>query len=128
MDSEGNQFNLPGVSRLPEVKGGNYMHLRTNNRSGLHSLDRARGGANINNRRGYVPNTHGSNRKDPRLNYNSSSIPYLNKRQGGPDSGLGNQLPVGSVELGKRPNNYAPVGLGGTIGKTNRPSGLPSVI
>ena len=132
MDSDGgNQFNLPGVSRLPQVdtKGGNFMHLRTNNRSGLHSLDRGRGGAALQNRRGYVPNTHGSNRKDPRLNYNSSSIPYLNKRATGPDSSLGSALPVGSMELGKRPNNYAPVGLGGTMGKTpNRPSGLPSVI
>ena len=105
------------------------MQFRTNNRSGLHSLDRARGGAQAANRRGYMPNTHSSHRKDnSRLNYNSSSIPYLNKRVTGPDSGLGNQLPVGSLELGKRPNNYAPVGLGGTMGKQNRPSGLPSVI
>ena len=131
MGSDSNQFNLPGVSRLPQVdnRGGNFMHLRTNNRSGLHSLDRGRGGAALQNRRGYVPNTHSTNRKDPRLNYNSSSIPYLNKRATGPDSGLGSALPVGSMELGKRPNNYAPVGLGGTMGKTpNRPTGLPKVI
>ena len=83
--TQGKNFNLPGVSRFPVVESGgapqlkqNFMHLRTNNRSGLQSLDRNRGGG-AKNRGGFLPST-GSNRRDSRLNYNSSSIPYLNKR------------------------------------------------
>ena len=67
------------------------MHLRNRgNRSGLKSLERNNGlgGINSNARRGYHPTTQ-SNRKDTRLNYNSSSIPYLNKRGNLLDSQLG---------------------------------------
>ena len=126
------QNQMQGISRLPQVEGaepqprGNYMHLRTNNRSGMQSLDRNRGGVGR-SRGAYLPNTNSTTRKDSRLNYNSSSIPYLNKR-GGPESGLASHnvagLPIGSQEVQKRPRGYDPVGLGGT----NRPSGLPSVI
>ena len=97
----GGQFSYksPGVSRLPGVAGGgaepqlkqNYMHLRTGggNRAGGYSLDRSRGTGNRG--RAYQPHTYSQNRRDSRLNYNSSSIPYLNKRgeSGGGSSGLG---------------------------------------
>ena len=104
------------------------MHLRTNNRSGMQSLDRNRGGRGGIQNRGYpLPNTNSTSRKDSRLNYNSSSIPYLNKR-GAPDSGLAQHnvqgLPIGSQEAARRPKGYGPVGMNGQM----RPSGLPSVI
>jgi hypothetical protein len=96
-------YNAPGPSRLPMVDQGgdahlkqNFMHLRTGgNRSGMHSLDRARGGGRgrANN---YLPSTNSSARRsggNDGLNYNSSSIPYLNKRG---DSSLGQPAPVGS--------------------------------
>ena len=78
------QFALPGVSRLPQVDmKQNFMHLRTNNRSGMNSVDRSagRGGR----RGGYMPNT---TRKASGSNYNSSSIPYLGKRGGAVDPGM----------------------------------------
>ena len=98
------------------------MHLRTNNRSGLQSLDRSRGGAVVATRGGRgnnYPQTNSTNRKDSRLNYNSSSIPYLNKR-GGDIGGM-----VGSYDAtAKRPAGYDAVRLGNSRGGT---SGLPSV-
>ncbi len=108
------------------------MHLRTNNRSGVHSLDRTRGGA-TRSRGNYLPNTS-SNRRDTRLNYNSSSIPYLNKRQGVVDSALAHQnkgVVSGAAQgqnilssydmAGKRPAGYDPVRLNNNNGM------LPSV-
>lgn len=98
-------------SAQPHLKQ-NFMHLRTgNNRSGLHSLDRTRGGggAGANSRGQYVGGvgTGSSQRKDSKLNYNSSSIPYLNKRGGGVgvDSGFAQRggqnggVPIGSHEM-----------------------------
>ena len=108
------------------------MHLRTgNNRSGLHSLDRTRGGPGR-SRGNYLPETNSSNRRDSRLNYNSSSIPYLNKRGGAVDSGLGQHrdvtgLPIGSQEMQKRPLGYDGVKLA-SDNKAVKVSGLPSVI
>ena len=115
------RFELPGVSRLPgqgEAKQ-NFMNLRTRgNRSGLHSLDRNQGLVGIGGvngaRRGYHPQTN-TTRKDGRLNYNSSSIPYLNKRQQVENS-LG-PLPMASKNQyqkqnpRQRPENYTPLGL-----------------
>lgn len=109
----------------PQLKQ-NFMHLRTNNnRSGLNSLDRTRGGVGA-GRGKYGPNT--GTRKDSRLNYNSSSIPYLNKRGGGMDSSFAprqgqNGMPVASHEMQKRPRGYDAVKMGG-----GGVSGLPSVI
>ena len=120
------------------------MHLRTNNnRSGVHSLDRTRGGA-ARSRGNYLPNTSSNRRGDPRFNYNSSSIPYLNKRQGVVDSAMTRHhdhnsiKPVGPVMTigasgvtnggagptmlssfdmtaasSKRPSGYDPVRIGG---------------
>ena len=85
----------------------------------MHSLDRTRGGV-IRSRGNALPNTYSSNRRDSRLNYNSSSIPYLNKRGGvgggGVHSGLDqhrdmNGKIIGSNDGLKRPGGYDPVRL-----------------
>ena len=104
------------------------MHLRVGNRSGIKSLDRTRGG--MGGRRGQMPQSHHSqNRRDAKFNYNSSSIPYLNKRDG---YGGGQHLP-GTSDTMKRPVGVDPVRLGGVTNQNNYPrkintSGLPSVI
>ena len=61
----------------------------------MQSLDRHRAG--VSQSRG-VPNTNPP-RKDSRLNYNSSSIPYLNKRGGGVAQGMGHGQPIVSQEM-----------------------------
>lgn len=62
----------------------------------MHSLDRTRGV--VRSRGNNAPNTNVT-RKDPRYNYNSSSIPYLNKRGQDPNTmrqnGAGEQRPAG---------------------------------
>lgn len=124
-----------GVSRLPAVAEGigqpqlkqNFMHLRTggNNRAGQYSLDRSRGTGNR-GRGGYQAQINSTNRRDSKLNYNSSSIPYLDKRGGGGGGvgvSLGNHAmmgnkatPIGSQQMPRRPPGYDPMRVGGNNG------------
>lgn len=118
--ARGNAFNMPQASRFPAVETGgghlqqkqDFMHLRTNNRSGLHSLDRNRGGAAKNRGGGFLPQTNSTTRKDSRLNYNSSSIPYLNKRGSQQENGLSMNSRENQAS-GQRPRGYAPITVGG---------------
>ena len=102
----------------------------------MNSLDRTRGGVAVAAGRGIIAggaHQGGTQRRDTRLNYNSSSIPYLNKRGGGigadssfaPRAGQ-NGMPIGSHEMQKRPRGYDPVKMSGAGG--GQSSGLPSVM
>ena len=72
-------------------------------------MDRTRGGVAAAAGRGIIAggaggHQGGTQRRDTRLNYNSSSIPYLNKRGIGADSSFApragqNGMPIGSHEM-----------------------------
>ena len=78
----GKQFTYTGGKN-------NFMHLRAkNNRSGMYSMDRGRGVA-VRGGKMFPETANGGVRanyaatKDSKFQYNSTSIPYLNKGQAG---------------------------------------------